>query len=332
MFQQYLLTGATGFLGQNIIEQLLEKNAIISALVMENDPLVRELPKGVEIVYGNICDENSLQPFFNQADNQTCVIHCAGIVSVASKSDSRIYRVNVDGTKNIINCCLKHNVGKLIYVSSVHSIPEQPKGIVMTEDVQFLPELVEGDYAKSKAMATALVLEAAEKGLNANIVFPSGIIGPGDRGQGSITNVLLSFMAGKLPVAIKGGYDFVDVRDVASGIVACSEKGLPKKGYILSGSYATIKDILEMIKKLFKLKYKFVCLPISFGKCYAYFYEKWCLYKHKPLSITPYAVAVLDSNGLFSYKAANKAFGYKPRPLEETLKDTIIWLKETERC
>lgn len=332
MFQQYLLTGATGYLGQTIIEQLLEKNAKISALVMNNDPLVKELPKEVEIVYGNVCDKDSLEPFFAQANKQTCVIHCAGIISVASKNDDRIYKVNVGGTKNIIKCCLNHNVGKLVYISSVHSIPEKPKGIVITEEAQFLPELVEGDYAKSKAMATALVLEAAKQGLNTSVVFPSGIIGPGDKGQGSVTDVLLSFMAGKLPIAVTGGYDFVDVRDVASGIIACSEKGLPGKGYILSGHYATVKDILEIIKKLFNLKYKVTYLPLIFAKIFAYFNEKWCLYKKKPLSITPYAVSVLDSNGQFSSKAASEAFGYKPRPLENTLKDTIAWLKETGRC
>lgn len=330
MYQKYLLTGATGFLGQAIIAQLLEKKVQITALVMDNDPLVTELPQEVEVIYGNVCDKNSLKTFFEKANEHTCLIHCAGIVSVASKSNDRIYKVNVEGTKNIIDCCKKYQVGKLIYISSVHSIPEQPKGVTITEDATFDPQLVVGDYAKSKAMATSLVLQAAKEGLNANVIFPSGIIGPGDKGQGSITSVLLSFMAGKLPLAIKGGYDFVDVRDVASGIIACSNKGESGKGYILSGHYATLKDILETINEIFNLNYKVTYLPIIFAKIYAYFYEKWCLLKKKQLSITPYAVSVLDSNGIFSHQAATNTFNYQPRPLKTTLHDTILWLMENK--
>ena len=227
MFEKYLITGATGFLGRAVLAQLRNSQAEIRALVMDGDPLTRELPQNVRVMTGDVCDEAALERFFAGADEQTCVIHCAGIISVATHPGDRIYRVNVDGTRNILKFCRQCGVGKLVHVSSVHAIPEKPKGTEIAETTVFSPELVKGDYAKSKAMATALVLQAAKEGLNASVVFPSGIIGPGDLGKGSITNMLLSFLAGKLPLAVKGGYDFVDVRDVASGVVACAERGLP---------------------------------------------------------------------------------------------------------
>lgn len=89
----------------------------------------------------------------------------------------------------------------MIYVSSVHAIPEKPKGCLITEDCKFSPGLVDGDYAKSKATATDLVLDAAAQGLNASIIFPSGIIGPGDVQGGSFTSMAKSFLAGRLPFA-----------------------------------------------------------------------------------------------------------------------------------
>ncbi len=331
MFQKYLITGATGFLGSTVVAQLLEKNADIFALVMENDPLANELPKEVHKVIGNVCEVTSLKAFFEKADNKTCVIHCAGIVSVASHPGDKVYQVNVNGTKNIVKFCLDYNIQKLVYVSSVHAIPEKPKGITITEDAKFDPELVVGDYAKSKALATAAVLKAVKQGLNASVVFPSGIIGPGDTTQGSVTNTLLSFMAGKLPIAMEGGYDFVDVRDVASGIICCSHQGLPGHGYILSGEYATVKDILENVKEMFNLKYKVSYLPIRLAKIFAYIYEQWCLKMRKPLYFTPYAVTVLDSNSKFSYKAASDTFNYQPRSLKKTLYDTIQWLKDNKK-
>ena len=207
MFEKYLITGATGFLGRAVLAQLRDTKAEIRALVMEGDLLARELPQNVRVITGDVCDEAALGRFFAGADEHTCVIHCAGMISVATHPGDRIYRVNVDGTRNILKFCRQCGVGKLVYVSSVHAIPEKPKGTEIAETTVFSPELVRGDYAKSKAMATALVLQAAKEGLNASVVFPSGIIGPGDLGKGSITNMLLSFLAGKLPLAVKGGYD-----------------------------------------------------------------------------------------------------------------------------
>lgn len=329
MFQKYLVTGATGFLGRAVVAQLLKNNADVHVLVMKNDPLAHELPHKVHSVVGDICDDDSLNQFFLGADRQTCVIHCCGVVSVASHPGDMIYRVNVDGTKNILRWCQACGVGKLVYVSSVHAIPEKPKGTEITEDAVFSPELVQGDYAKSKAIATSLVFYAAKQGLNASVVFPSGIIGPGDKGNGSITHMLLSFLNGKLPLAVKGGYDFVDVRDVAAGIISCAKRGQSGRGYILSGHYAFIRDLLEAAKKTFNLRHTVFYLPICFAKMIAPIYERWSLRKRQPLYFTPYAVAVLDSNGSFSRKAAAETFDYAPRSLENTIRDTVQWLKNS---
>ena len=230
MYKKYFVTGATGFLGKAVVQRLLTKAADIYALVMKDDPLAGTLPNGIHVCVGNVCDPSSLDSFLNGADGQSCVIHCAGIVSVASRPGEQLYKVNVGGTKNIVNACISHSVGKLVYVSSVHALTEKPKGIeIDAETDAFNPDRLVGDYAKSKAMATRIVLDAARASLDASIVLPSGIIGPGDTAGGSITELLLSFLAGKLPIAVKGGYDFVDVRDVAEGIVSCAEKGVRGK-------------------------------------------------------------------------------------------------------
>ena len=123
-------------------------------------------------IVGDVCDKNSLADFFADADSRTCVIHWAGIVSVASRPSQKLYQVNVGGTWRILRQCLAHEVGRLIHVSSVHAIPEKPEGCVITESCDFSPGLVDGDSAKSKAAATELVFDAAERGLNASIVFP----------------------------------------------------------------------------------------------------------------------------------------------------------------
>ena len=331
MFDQYLVTGATGFLGRAVAEEVVRRRAQVHALVVRDDPYIHLLPKEVHTVIGDVCVKNSLTDFFADADSRTCVIHCAGIVSVASRPGSKLYQVNVGGTWSVLRQCMERNVGKMVYVSSVHAIPEKPKGCTITEDCEFSPGLVDGDYAKSKATATELVFAAAERGLNASIVFPSGIIGPGDIQGGSFTSMAKSFLRGKLPFAVRGGYDFVDVRDVAKGILDCSENGEPGKGYILSGHYVTIRKMLQLVGKTAKQKYRPICLPLGLAKLAAPYYEHRSLKKRKPLFFTPYSVAVLASNGQFSHAAASECFAYHPRPLKDTLRVMTAWLLEQRR-
>ena len=326
MFDKYLVTGATGFLGRVVAEELVRRKAQVHALVLHDDPYTDLLPKEVRTVIGDVCDKSSLSDFFADADSRTCVIHCAGIVSVASRPGPRLYQVNVGGTWKVLRQCMEHDVGKMVYVSSVHAIPEKSKDCIITEDCEFSPGLVDGDYAKSKAAATELVFDAAERGLNASIVFPSGIIGPGDLQGGSFTSMAKSFLSGKLPFAVRGGYDFVDVRDVANGILACSESGEPGKGYILSGCYVTIRRMLQLVGKAAKLKYRSICLPLGLARLAAPYYERRSLRERKPLFFTPYSVSVLVSNGQFSHAAASECFAYQPRPIEETLGDMTAWL------
>ena len=197
----------------------------------------------------------------------------------------------------------------------------------MREISDFSPDKVNGAYAKSKAAATAAVLAAAEKGLNASVVHPSGIIGPGDEKCGNITRLISAFIRGRLPFAVKGGYDFVDVRDVAKGIFLCTERGKRGKCYILSGHYATVSDILKTVRDLAGLKRVVSCVPMRIAEAFAPLAEKICVKRKKPVSFTPYALAVLASNGAFSHETASEELGYCPRPLKRTLSDTLKWLR-----
>ena len=142
--------------------------------------------------------------------------------------------------------------------------------------------------------------------------------------------MLLSFIAGKLPFAVKGGYDFVDVRDAAAGVVACAEQGEKGRGYILSGHYARIAEILEAAKRTLDIKRRVTYLPIALAKLAAPLCEKRSIRKERPLYFTPYSVAVLGSNSLYSRRTAASAFGFSPRQVAESIRDTVLWLKESK--
>ena len=327
MYQNYLITGATGFLGRAVLQLLLAHSCRVLALVMDKDPLAYTIPENVTVFCGDLTDKDTLRSFFAAGGDSFCVLHCAGIVSIASKPDEAIYRVNVQGTRNIVDLSREFGAGRLIYVSSVHAIPEKPAPETITEPDRFAPDEILGDYGKSKAMATALVLEAAQNGLNASVVLPSGIIGPGDLARGNMTRMLLAFCRGRLPFGVKGGYDFVDVRDVAVGVLACAERGKAGECYILSGHYTTIQDMFTLAASQLDRKAPKLCVPAMLASCAAPFFEKIAQLRGERPFFTPYAIAVLRSNGRFSNAKATAMLGYHARPLRETLQSMILWFQ-----
>lgn len=322
----YLITGATGHLGQALVHELQKQKANIRALVLPHE--IHNL-KEIEIIKGNITNKNSLLPFFEHTlDQHTVLIHAAGIVSISSKDKDLMTHVNVNGTKNIIDLALEYDIDKFIYVSSVHAIKEEPKGIPHTEPDIFYPDEVIGDYAKTKATASNLVLEARQKGLDASIILPSGMVGPYDVGNNHLTRLIINYMKGSLPFGIKGAYDFVDVRDVAHGIISLSQLKEKNEIFILSNQRYTVKEILSHLQTITQKKETKICLPVSFVKIFVPLFEyRAIIKKEKPL-FTKYSLYTLNANCLFDHSKATQKLNYKPKEIKQSLKDSIDYLKK----
>ena len=250
----YIITGANGFLGNNIV-RLLEKDEQneIRALILPGDKVDALNGLKCQKFYGDVTQIASLEEIFKitaedikEKDN-IYVIHCASIVYLDSKYNERVYQVNVQGTKNIIQKT-KEIKAKLVYVSSVHAIEEKPNHEVMNENASFDPDKIVGLYAKTKAEATRYVFnEVKNNNLNACVVFPSGLLGVNDFTNTNMTVLIKNILNEKVPAVTEGGYDFVDVRDVAKCIINACTKGKKGEGYILSGEYVTIKKIADLV-------------------------------------------------------------------------------------
>lgn len=134
---------------------------------------------------------------------------------------------------------------------------------------------------------------------------------------------------GYIPVSLKGGFDFVDVRDAAKGILLTSEYGRPGETYILSGHYSEVSDLLRIINKICHHKTLNIQIPYSFLKAITPIVEKGSnlLGIKRPL-VTPYSIAVLNGNGRFSHEKAAKELGYEPRSVEESLQDMVEEFKK----
>lgn len=328
----YLVTGAAGHLGNTVVKKLIENGKKVRALVLLNDKFADQLDKKVDVYVGNVCDKKTLESFFTvEKGTDIIVIHCAGIVSIGSAFKQIVYDVNVNGTKNVVDMCRSHNVKKLIYVSSVHSIPVLEKDKVIKEIIKFDSKKVEGLYAKTKSEATSIVLNATKKGLNASVVQPSGIVGPYDYGSGHMTQLFIDYYKGRIPAGIFGGYDFVDVRDVAAGIISCISKGKSGECYILSNRYYSVSEILNIFHNISGKKKIKIFFPMWVAKIFAPISELYCKIVHKTPLYTAYSLYTLTSNSDFSHEKADKELNYITRPFENTVADTFEWLKAQKR-
>ncbi|MDD4772694.1 MAG: NAD-dependent epimerase/dehydratase family protein, partial [Eubacteriales bacterium] len=260
----YFITGAAGHLGSVITRQLINSGKKVRAFVLPNE---KHALGEAELYVGDVSDKESIRPCFEELNGRPLtVIHCAGIVSIASKFNQTVYDVNVTGTKHIVDLCGEYNASKLVYVSSVHAIPEKPGGITITETAEFCPGNIVGSYAKTKAEATAYVLDASRQGLNACVVHPSGITGPYDHGRGHLTTLVIDYYKRRLTSGVNGGYDFVDVRDVANGVIAACDRGRQGECYILSNKYYLIRGILNMLHEITGKREIKSFLPLWFVK------------------------------------------------------------------
>ncbi len=328
----WLVTGASGHLGNNVVRTLKNMDQHVRALIIEKDTPPSLEGLDIECVRGDITDLNSLEPFFAGIDDlDVIVLHLAGYVTIFGKPDERAYDINVNGTKNMLQAAKTHRVKRFVYASTVHAIPEPETDRKIYENDHFDPDAVHGYYAKTKAAATQAVMDATRDGFDAVVVHPSGIIGPYDYLNSHTTRLFKRLVDGKLPGMVRGGYDFVDVRDVADGIIRAALKGESGETYILSGAYYPICDIVNIAAEMTGRKQFKIKVPHFLAKIAAPFVEWSSKVTGTPPIFTSYSLHTLNSLGKFSNEKARKALGYTTRPIRETIRDTLAFMQKSEQ-
>ena len=320
-----IVTGAAGHLGSTILRQLAGSDWDVRALLFFGETPKVEA-ENIHYYHGDVTDRSTLKSLFSGIrGEETFVIHTAAIISIQRAISKAIYRTNVIGVRNIVTECIRHHVKRLVHVSSVHAIPELPRGTVQEEITDFDPDLVRGGYAKTKAMGARIVMESVPK-LDAVIVLPSGIIGPYDEGHNHLVQMTKEYLLGRLPVCVEGGYDFVDVRDVAAGAIRACTRAVRGETYLLTGHYLPIGKLLAMEGKIAGKK-PLPVLPLPLAAAGLPFVSLYChAAKIRPL-YTAYSLQTLKSNGFFSSKKARKALGFSSRSPQKTVRDMVLWLQ-----
>ncbi len=319
-----LVTGATGHIGNVLVRELIERGESVRAFVLPGEDLGPIKEMGVEVVYGNVLDKESLLRAFEGINN---VFHLAGIISISAGNEDLVHQVNVEGTRNVIEAAMHSGVKRFIYTSSIHAFKRIPHGTTINENTPIDPAENLAAYDKSKAEATILVLNKVKEGLPAVIACPTGVIGPYDFQKSELGELMIDWMRNKVNLGTTGSYDFVDVRDVAEGLILARDHGKVGQLYILSGHLMRISDLWKLTKELLSFKSTYINIPTGLAKVAAFFAKYYySISKSKP-KLTKYSIETLNSNAVISNSKAKSELGYSSRGLKDTLSDTFAWWK-----
>jgi dihydroflavonol-4-reductase len=315
-----VVTGASGHVGANLVRELLAQKRKVRCLVREDTRALKGLK--VEMLKGDVRDPESIMNLLKGAD---IVFHCAAKISIVGSQNGLVEETNIQGVKNVVEACLKNRIKRLVHVSSIHAFNNKPKNEVIDENRPLTLEDHHLSYDKSKAKGQMAVLEGVKRGLNAVIVNPGGIIGPNDFKLSRMGSVILDLYHGRLPALVDSGYNWVDVRDVVSGILAAEKKGRKGESYLLTGHWGHMIELGSLITKLTGKKTPKMMTPVWLAHLVSYFSLAAGRLQNEIPKFTPEAMKSIKKHRFISHQKATDELGYNHRPFEETLRDTLAW-------
>ncbi len=248
MYEKYLVTGAKDPVGRLVVQMLLAEGCQVRVLVPPESDYSLLRGMGAEIAEGEIFDRDSLKEFLAVEDpRKSAVIHTEEILSISNDKNLNMRRINVAGAQNVIDMAMRAKIGRFVYLGSAYSL--DPDSALSGEKVHFDRTKADGDYAASKAEASAYLMEKiAVNKFNASLLLPTFIIGPGFSEDYDMNKILKKYLEKKVST-ISGGHAFVDVRNVATALVAVCENGEPGGAYILNGEYKSSQDFFAEVSK-----------------------------------------------------------------------------------
>lgn len=318
------VTGGAGRLGNVVVRQLCERGDSVRVL-----DLVTALPESlrgldVELIRGSVVDAEAVDLLVDEAD---LVIHLAAKVHLDRDRDGSLRSVNVEGTRIVAEACLARDT-RLVHCSSHHALELHPLDQPLDETKPLALQTA-CDYHRSKALAEQLVLDLIrERDLNAVIVSPGTMIGPFDYEPSVIGRALLDLYHRRIPLLMQVVSDYVDVRDVAAGILNASDRGRVGERYLLTGEVLELKDMVKIWGELTGVEMPQRILPYWFGWAMLPFTLLAARLSGKPALFTANMLRSSVSNRIVSHAKAARELGFKPRSTRAALEEALHFYRE----
>lgn len=323
-----LVTGAAGFIGSHVVEQLIAKGIEVRAAALPNERTDNIDHFNPEIVRGDMLDKAFVRDITQDVDT---VFHLAAVYATWMPDWKPLWEVNVQGSRNMLWACMNaDNVKKVVFTSSLSAIGLLPGKASSNETTSFnqydaLP------YILSKYLSQQEALDFAEQGLDLTVVNPAFPFGPGDVAPTPTGGIILKMIEGGARFSFPGGFNLVDVRDVAAGHILAAEKGRKGEMYILGNENVTGEEFSKMCAEILGKSDRVIPLPgllVEGGAQLAQFIADNIT--HSKPYVIPKELKYTSQYAFMDCSKARKELGYSPRDVRISLRDSISWFQSKE--
>jgi len=319
-----LVTGGSGVVGAQVIRELVGQKLAVRATKRSSSDIswTSDINHSIDWVECDILDLLSLDKAF---EGVTHVVHCAAIISFDNSIDPQMHQVNIEGTQNILALCQKHNIKKLVYISSVAALGRAAKANTISENTKWESSSLNTAYASSKYLAELEVWRAQEEGLSTVILNPSVIIGPGNWKSSSLH--LFAHVKKENPLYPIGSINYVDVRDVANITNHFLFDATQGERFILNAGLVSYKTLFGLIAKSLNKKAPSLKISPPLAIFVAYVLRIIRFFTGIKFNITKEAVKLSQLSVLFSAKKVEETLNYKFKRVEDSIQWTSKQLK-----
>lgn len=322
---RYLVTGATGFLGRHLVRTLLDRGESVTALVRKKT----DLPPEVTQAIGDVLEPESIEKALAGTEG---VFHCAGKVSRKPEDAEALYKLHVDGTKNVIAAMKKRGVPKLVHASTSGTIAvgDDPDRVHTEEDEAPIGLLQRWPYYRSKLFAEQAALAENGEDLTVVSVNPTILFGPGDV-NGSSTEDIRLFLERKIPAIPPGGLSYVDARDAALAMALAMQKGIGGRRYLIGACNLTIKEFFARLERVSGVRGPILPMPRrgrEIAKTGADMLEKLSERLGVPVAVDPISLDMAHFYWYLDASLAENELGWAPRDPIVTLVATVRDLED----
>ena len=320
-----LVTGATGFIGAAVTRALLDSGVEVRVLVRPASNIKNLQGLKVESVLGDLQDPSSLRQVLGGCRQ---LYHVAAHYALWDQDPSVFYRVNVEGTKHLLQTAAEVGIERMVYTSTIGAIGLPEGGGLGAEDTPLAPSQLAGDYKRSKYLAEQEVLKLAKSGVPVTIVNPTAPVGERDVKPTPTGQIIVDFMLGRMWAYIETGMNLIDVEDVAIGHLRAMERGRIGERYILGHRNLTFQEICDMLSQITGVKAPRVKLPWRAVLPLAYC-NKWIAdyLTHQPPRIPLEGVRMAKYRMHYDCSKALTELDLPQTPVEISLEKAVKWFR-----
>ena len=322
-----VVTGATGYIGSVLARALIHRDGAGSVRGVFHERRPPLDASGIEWVWGDVLNPDSLVAAFRDAD---VVYHLASLVSIDPRMAEAVRATTIVGTRNVVGAALECRVRRLIHFSSIHAYRQWPLDVMLDEARDRAGGVSHTVYDQAKTRAEREVQSGIERGLDAVIVNPTGVIGPYDAEPSYLGQFFLDTHRRRLPILVTGGFDSVDVRDVVQAALVAETRGRCGQNYILSGGWRTTVEFARLCQAVTGVSPPRLVCPIAVARAWAPLQVAWDRMRGRRPRYTADALNILEkSNRRVSSAKAHHELGFDPRPAEDSVRDAYLWFQDS---